>query len=198
MDITYFISSETAHHLTMYAFNLIYLIPFVLLKDMVINNKETKIIRSFNKICACLLLVICLFIGYHNTVYSNGAYTYKKLVYDNTLLHAQTIWKDINSIENYVEGETEVLFVGSFWNSSINYNSSIQNRYLNVLTGAFGSSITYEDTAEAYYYAILGRNIKITYDESKVDIKEYENMPAYPKNGYCKMINDVVVVKVSY
>ena len=139
------------------------------------------------------------FISIKNVIYANGAYTYKKLVYDNTALHAQTMWKDINSIDGYVEGETEVVFMGEFGNSKAAYISNVGDKYNGILTGASTSAITYDGTAGEFFYAILGRVMSISYNDPNIqENEEYMNMPVYPSTGYCKMIDGKVFVKLSY
>ena len=60
------------------------------------------------------------------------------------------------------------------------------------------SSITYNGTEYSFYYGILGRNLNITYNDAAIsEAKEYADMPIYPSNGYCKMIDDRVVVNLS-
>ena len=106
--------------------------------------------------------------------------------------------KDINSIDGYIEGETQVVFMGEFPKSSAAYNSPVATRYYDQLTGASNSSITYNGTEYQFYYGILGRNLNITYNDVTIsEAKEYADMPIYPSNGYCKMIDDRVVVKLS-
>ena len=69
------------------------------------SKEEKNGLKDAAKYCERVLLAVAvgviLFVGYNNIVYSNGAYVYKKLVFENTVMHAQTIWKDIKSIEGY-------------------------------------------------------------------------------------------------
>ena len=147
----------------------------------------------------CLFLVcIISFISVKNVIYASGAYTYKKLVYDNTALHAQTVWKDINSIDGYIEGKTQVVFMGSFESSKAAYSSNVGEKYNGVLTGATTSSITFDGTAGSYFYAILGRGMSVAYNDPTIqENEEYLNMPVYPSNGYCRMIDGRVIVKLN-
>ena len=129
-----------------FAFCITYLLPFVFInlhneydfEENSMNKYITRIKVCVNIVCIFSVLVI----GINNIVYANGAYVYKKLVYDNTRLHAQTIWVDINSIDGYIEGETPVVFIGDFTSSKAAYRSSVANRYNQVLEGADSSSIS--------------------------------------------------------
>lgn len=201
LNSIYCVSFGVFHQLMIFAFCITYLLPFVFInlhneydfEENSMNKYITRIKVCVNIVCIFSVLVI----GINNIVYANGAYVYKKLVYDNTRLHAQTIWVDINSIDGYIEGETPVVFIGDFTSSKAAYRSSVANRYNQVLEGADSSSITYAQTIKTFYYGILGRNINILYnDPTAFANSESDDMPAYPTEGYCKMIGDTVVIKM--
>ena len=195
------VSFGTMHQLMIFAFCLIYLVPILLVfhsPEAVLDNQVLMMGIKYTRKAVCAItfaVIVC--IGFNNIVYSNGAYTYKKLVYDNTALHAQTIWKDINSIDGYKDGKTQVVFMGDFSKSKVAYNGTVGNRYLHVLHGANNSAITYQGTANEFYSNILGRGLNIAHNDVEIAKNtEYLDMPAYPSNGYCKMIGDKVVVKL--
>lgn len=201
LNAIHLVSFGLMHQLMIFAFCIIYFLPQIITRKSLENNLENvnshKVISSLSNIVFTISFLAIAYIGYSNIVYSNGAYVYKKLVYDNTELHAQTIWKDINCIDGYNEGETQVVFMGEFTSSKVAYNGSVGTRYLSVLTGAASSSITYPGTANCFYYDILGRELNIAHNDVELlDNSEYIEMPAYPKDGYCKMIGDRVVVKL--
>lgn len=194
-------ATMTMHQLMIFSFCIIYLLPQIIISKSLYNSPEdVDIHKNVNHLGNIVLIVSFLaiaYIGYGNIVYSNGAYVYKKLVYDNTELHAQTIWKDINSIDGYNEGETQVVFMGKFTSSKVAYSGSAGTRYQNVLIGANNTSITYAGTAFNFYYNILGRGLNIAHNDAELlENPEYIEMPAYPREGYCRMIGDRVVVKL--
>lgn len=203
LNSIYCVSFGVLHQLMIFAFCITYLLPFVLINlhnESAIDDKRLiKFVTSI-KICASISCIVSVMvIGVNNIIYANGAYVYKKLVYDNTQLHAQTIWKDINSIDGYIEGETPVVFIGDFTSSKVAYNSSVAERYNQILEGADNSAITYAQTIKTFYYGILGRNINILYNDPTVSVNsDFDDMPAYPTEGYCKMIEDRVVIKMCY
>ena len=201
LNVIHLVSFGTMHQLMIFAFCIIYLLPQIISsKSLCIsldNVNIHKIISHLGNVVYIVSFLAIVYIGYRNIVYSNGAYVYKKLVYDNTELHAQTIWKDINSIDGYSEGETQVVFMGEFSSSKVAYSGSVGTRYLNVLTGASNASITYPDTANGFYHDILGRGLNITYNDAELlENPEYIEMSVYPREGYCKMIGDRVVVRL--
>lgn len=202
LNAIYLATSGVIHQLMIFSFCIVYLLPLIIINTQDINVFQDEPLNKYaeyiKKLICGVTIVATMVIGFNNIVYANGAYVYKKLVYDNTQLHAQTIWKDINSIDGYIEGETQVVFMGEFPKSSAAYNSPVATRYYDQLTGASNSSITYNGTEYQFYYGILGRNLNITYNDATIsEAKEYADMPIYPSNGYCKMIDDRVVVKLS-
>ena len=202
LNAIYLATSGVIHQLMIFSFCIVYLLPLIIINTQDINVFQDEPLNKYaeyiKKLICGVTIVATMVIGFNNIVYANGAYVYKKLVYDNTQLHAQTIWKDINSIDGYIEGETQVVFMGEFPKSNAAYNSPVATRYYDQLTGASNSSITYNGTEYQFYYGILGRNLNITYNDATIsEAKEYADMPIYPSNGYCKMIDDRVVVKLS-
>ncbi len=190
------------HLLMIFAFCIAYLLPMLIASKsgevQSDNNTLSLCIRYIRNGVGIIFALAITYIGFNNIVYSNGAYEYKKLVYDNTALHAQTVWRDINNVEGYIEGETEVVFAGDLEPgvSKFVYDSSVGDRYNSEYTVSSRSAITYPETMEAYFYAILGRNTNIVYDHEVKESEEFKEMPGYPVDGYCKMIGDRVVVKL--
>ncbi len=202
LNAIFLVSMGMMHTLMIFSFNLAFLVPLVLINFALdikpaAGEKKTNSKRIVNYAYAAAVILFFI-IGFHNIVYSNGAYQLKKLVYDNTALHAQTIWKDINNIESYKEGETKVVFMGDFSSSKAAYISPLGTRYWNVIVGASTSSITYSATINRFYYGILGRRMNISYNDAEIlQTREYLQMLAYPVNGYCKMIGEKLVVKMN-
>lgn len=202
LNAIFLISKGMVHTLMVFSFNLAFLVPLVLINIiMEIKPAAGEKVANIKRIIfyAHAVAVISIFIiGFHNIVYANGAYQLKKLVYDNTALHAQTIWKDINNIEGYQEGETEVVFMGDFASSKAAYFGPHTTRYRKAIFAGVSSSITYGLTYNNFFYGILGRRMNISAnDEDIFQSNEYLQMPAYPVNGYCKMIGEKLVVKMN-
>ena len=201
LNAIYVVSFGVTHQLMIFAFCIALMMPLIL-TDLVskasLEEENTNTTLAVKRI-QVIAFVAIMVIGFNRFVYANGAYTYRKLVYDNTLLHAQDIWREVNSLEGYVDGETPVVFVGEFYKSKLAYNSSIADIYKDsLLSGGNTSSMTYEDTIGNFYKGILGRDMVIErYEEKDFDKKTVSEMPSYPAEGYCKMENGKVLVKVS-
>ena len=137
-------------------------------------------------------------VSFNTVAYANGAYVHKKLVYDNTLLHAHKIWADVSSLEGYVDEDVQVVFIGEFSKSKAAYTGPTGDKYEDVLLGSNGSSMTYDSSIEQYYYAILGRDMNVEVNDPELMENEtVKAMSTYPSEGYCKWVGDKVVVKLS-
>lgn len=201
LNAFYLISNGTMHNHMIYAYNITYLLPFVLsnrIKNMVRHDGRMERKNGIVKVSSVCITAVILIIGIHNIIYANGYYTYVRLVYDNTLLSTQKIWEDINSIDQYVEGETEVVFLGSFTRSKAAYHGSVESNYLGTITGASASSITYDNRIGYFYDTVMGKHINISYNDESIKVNDaYISMPVYPQSGYCKEIDGRIIVKMS-
>ena len=158
-----------------------------------------KIEKSIVIICFCLLLS-------KNIIFSNQIYSYQKIMYDRSVSIASRILEDIESDENYEMGETEVIFVGALRDNEQlkktlqikpGLGTLVNNSGLN---GGKVLSITYNGTFNSFAY-LLGSELNYLTDTDIISeytsLEEVINMPAYPKNGYCKFINGRMVIKLS-
>ena len=198
INAMYVVSAGMAHQLMIFSYCLIFFLPLII-TDSVANHAENdgKTVGIIRKLYITAFVAITV-IGINNIIFANGAYTYKKLVYDNTLLHAQKVWEDVNAVDGYVEGETPVVFIGEFKDSKAAYRNNIDDRFKDVLLGAESSSITYYDTIIRFYGGILGRGMLIeNCEEEDNNDNKISDMPEYPSKGYCVLDGDRVIVKMS-
>ena len=205
LNAIYVVALGGVHQLMIFAFNLFYLLPLVLLKCISYDNDKECIEEDKNtiykyvvRIVSVTSIVAAIFIGGCNVIYSNGAYVYEKLIYDNTSWHAQKIWADVNNLEGFDSSQNDVYFMGDIRNSKIAYHGAADRRYKDYLTGANPTSITYEGTAYMFYYSILGSPMNIYYNDSTIlQSQDFVGMPVYPQEGYCKLIDGKAIVKLS-
>ena len=79
--------------------------------------------------------------------------------------------------------------MGDFLESKAEYEGEIGKRYLYQLTGTAKSAITNQAKLKLFYKNILRHKLNIAdKDESLMNNPEYIEMPAYPVDGYCRMI----------
>lgn len=147
---------------------------------------------------ACLL---CAFITVQNVIYANGAYTYRKLVYENTRAQVYTIMAKVEDLPGYVEGETPVVFSGDFTDSNFTYHNDLLRLYEEGETGLSGSAITYDGTIKWWFGNIMGSSAKVVNTQAELDAwaenPAVQAMPSYPASGCIAMVDGAAVIKLS-
>lgn len=190
LNIICFISKGFEHTLTVFAINLGYIL-FISLNNIKTNSKIDK------KLYFCTIILIGIFICC-NILYSNQSYLKKQLEFDNTLTTMNRIVMKIEEIDNYEVGVTPVLFLGDINNGPL---SMKRNDFDYNAVGMFWNfSITYYNTYRMYFDNYLAYPINIV-DENIIEKNEMEKeintMTCFPTKNSIKMINGVVVVKLS-
>ncbi|MBR3569507.1 MAG: glucosyltransferase domain-containing protein [Oscillibacter sp.] len=180
-----------AHDLTAYARELFYFLPLSLLDGLPLRTPRRAADAERAVVCALLALLL-----WHHVVYANQVYMKKELEKNSTLLLAARIVDRIEGVPGYVPGETRVAFAGRF-----DYNEP-----LDVTRGAFEDYRTqtglWHSHAATYN---LGRYLTdylqypLVWDtETNVTRSELAKaMPIFPAAGSVRMIDGVVVVKLS-
>lgn len=190
MNITYFLSSGTAHVLTQYAVWMLYILTVVL-----VNWIEKENVTTIVKRIAYILLVGSLFFTItENIQTSNSIYVKKDLEYQATLSYMTRVADRMEEQEEYIPGETPVMFIGE----NVVGNSKYGFERYEVLTGVSGQgAVTYSDTYKDYFKYILARPVSFGYDEEIKNSEEVLDMPVFPKEGSVKMVEGILVVKLS-
>lgn len=188
------------HDLMVYSVWLLYLLP-VLLWRWVFGEKEegasdgggrqksTAAGYYYGVIAASLSFIIFSYIQTDNAVYV------KKEVESKATLSLMTeVMAEIDRTEGYVPGETPVTFVGDI--SKVLQALPGTDRVKGVSGCNKTTSITYPGTYQAYFDHILLRDVSVVFDGApKGEDAEVAQMPAYPRTGYVKLVDHVVVVK---
>ena len=150
---------------------------------------------------AWLACVLCAFLTMQNVLYANGAYTYRKLVYENTRGQVYTIMAKVQDLPGYVEGETPVVFSGDFTDSNFTYHNDLIAKYEEGDTGLSGSAITYDGTIKWWFANIMGSGAKVVNTQAELDAWAenpiVQAMPSYPASGCIAMVDGAAVVKLS-
>lgn len=178
------------------AFALFMLYPGLLLIITNVRISEKKIYDTFS-ILRKVVIVSLAIILWRNIVFSNGAYTTKKLLYDRTLSMTTRILDDVDETPGYIMKETPVVVIGIF---HYDENLDIITTYCDFLSGFHKASTTYTKTFDTLAW-ILGYDLNIESDSTIV--YQYQNsetvkqMPTYPSPGYCQMVDGTLVIKLS-
>ena len=148
LNVVYLLSERHPTLLMLYPVYLVYALVLLL------TGLEPDTIPRSAAWLACLL---CAFITVQNVIYANGAYTYRKLVYENTRAQVYTIMAKVEDLPGYVEGETPVVFSGDFTDSNFTYHNDLIRLYEEGETGLSGSAITYDGTIKWWFGNMHGQ-----------------------------------------
>ena len=177
---------------------LLMLYPVYLVYALVLLLTETD---TAPRSAAWLACVLCAFLTLENVIYANGAYTYRKLVYEHTRGQVYTIMAKVQDLPGYVEGETLVVFSGDFTDSNFTYHNDLLRLYEEGDTGLSGSAITYDGTIKWWFGNIMGSSAKVVNTQAELDAwaenPAVQAMPSYPASGCIAMVDGAAVIKLS-
>lgn len=192
LNVVYLLSERHPTLLMLYPVYLVYALVLLL------TGLEPDTIPHSAAWLACLL---CAFITVQNVIYANGAYTYRKLVYENTRAQVYTIMAKVEDLPGYVEGETPVVFSGDFTDSNFTYHNDLIRLYEEGETGLSGSAITYDGTIKWWFGNIMGSSAKVVNTQAELDTwaenPAVQAMPNYPASGSIAMVDGAAVIKLS-
>ena len=192
LNVVYLLSEKAPTLLMLYPVYLVYALVLLL------TGLEPDTIPRSAAWLACLL---CAFITVQNVIYANGAYTYRKLVYENTRAQVYTIMAKVEDLPGYVEGETPVVFSGDFTDSNFTYHNDLIRLYEEGETGLSGSAITYDGTIKWWFANIMGSGARVVNTQAELDAwaenPAVQAMPSYPASGCIAMVDGAAVVKLS-
>lgn len=192
LNVVYLLSERHPTLLMLYPVYLVYALVLLL------TGLEPDTIPHSAAWLACLL---CAFITVQNVIYANGAYTYRKLVYENTRAQVYTIMAKVEDLPGYVEGETPVVFSGDFTDSNFTYHNDLLRLYEEGDTGLSGSAITYDGTIKWWFGNIMGSSAKVVNTQEELDAwaenPAVQAMPSYPASGCIAMVDGAAVIKLS-
>lgn len=192
LNVVYLLSEKAPTLLMLYPVYLVYALV-LLLTDLEPDTTP----RS----AAWLACLLCAFITVQNVIYANGAYTYRKLVYENTRAQVYTIMAKVEDLPDYVAGETPVVFSGDFTDSNFTYHNDLLRLYEEGDTGLSGSAITYDGTIKWWFSNIMGSNAKVVNTQTELDTwaenPTVQAMPSYPASGCIAMVDGAAVIKLS-
>lgn len=186
--------SNVSHWLTIYSFFLFYLCVAVLVQLYAETMQEGKSARFAQSAWAVLAAVMI----FDSCLYSNELYLKKELESAATLSTFTRIVDRMEQTEGFVPGQTEVAFVGLLFNSPL---SEERAGFDHNSTGLWHNfSTTYYETYEVYLSYYLGYPVHCV-DSSEIpkyeEMEQVASMPPFPAAGSVRMMEDVLVIKLS-
>ena len=204
INAVYFVSIGNQHSLMIFSFFFFYAFALVLWE----YHRELPPIRFTEKIpaanglkklppilCGGLLSVLILF----NVVFANQIYLRKALEYDATISYLTKVTYSMEQTDGYVPGETPVLFLGEL-RDSVLFHDRRGFEELNGIGLHQQFSTTYSSTFFHFFNAVLSYRINwmdTANAESYAGLPEVQAMPAYPARGSCRIVDGVLIVKLS-
>ncbi|MFI3250028.1 MAG: glucosyltransferase domain-containing protein [Eubacteriales bacterium] len=188
MNLSHFLSGGT-HTLMEYAF----LLPYLLLLLMIEHLRKSQ---NIPKLCSQMVSLCLAFIVMGNMIYSNQLYLKKEMSYDNTLLTMNRVITKIEEQEEYVLGETPVMFVGLLESSGLAPTSYLFQNLTGLGAYHHQFSLTYYYTYPSYFLNVLCYPINIVYEQEIRDSEVVGEMPIFPQSGSVQMVDSVIVVRL--
>jgi len=198
MNFIQFISHGIASGLTIYSYNLLYLLPVMLLTRAPragISSLLRPVARAAGFCAAaCLTLFLAL-----NIRTANEAALKRDLEFSATTAAMSRLLDRAERTEGYVPGETPVVLLGMLPSSTI----SMERPGFETLAKAQGMRYTYGaayETANYWYLKMaLGEPVNLVSHEERIRLSAEplaQSLPAFPKEGCCAMIDGRLYIRI--
>ena len=193
VSFTTIISSVVREYMY-YSICLFYLFILLLLRLSVQDFGTNK--AQIFICCKKTSFIIVAFLMLSNIVLSNTAYTTKVFQKDANVSFMTRVVSDIEEVEGYKVGETEIVFFG------LPKTQIVSNENFDDVKEVWGMQYDYFVYGSGYIKMFF--NLYLMYPANIVDesvikdetaVQEIKNMPSYPSEGSIKMIDGRVVVK---
>lgn len=174
-----------------YAVFLYYLF-LISLMEMILHSLDATIKNMWPVgISVCLLFLVI----WSNIVYSNGAYTIQKVIFDRSISLYTRVLDDMYEIPEYVHNSTPVVILGDW--SFDDYAYDYAKKEFRDLGTFMNTSVTYRQTV-GNLMRYLGEDIQLIGDDTVIksvtEHPEVQKMPSFPMKGYCRMVDDFLVI----
>ncbi len=200
INITYFLSKGLSHELMIFSYIFFYIIALIIGRNVIQTLSPSRYVLKFSlkaSGAACLTFII-----FSHIIYSNHVYLQKQFTYASTIQLTQRILKDMEEVPNFQLGYTPIIFQGVLSNNNHPINT-VQHLGFEHIQGngiQANHGVTYGGTLDSIYQTHLATPLPI----AKPDVvqryqtnEELRNMPSFPAKGYCKIIDNCLVVKLS-
>ena len=122
----------------------------------------------------------------------------KELEYQNTLLTINRVIDRIEQTDGYVVGETPVALVGTLQRSELSMTHEWFDK--TSVGNSQNFAVTYYETYENYFERLLAYPIVLLEETESAKWAEHptvQNMPSFPYQGSCEMVEGTLIVKLS-
>ena len=187
----YILSSGMIHYLMVFSYQTFYLLMLFPL----LNNDFKIGGGTANRLVTALVLILSFVV----IRFSNDLFYYQKLVGEGTEASITGILYDLERYPEFDENSMQIVMIGHP-GIAIGQNYEMVDLYGSYPgVGNAGTTITYESVFQSYLHYVLGRNYNFNYSEEVaqeiIESEGYQEMSAYPQEGYIRVIDGYLVLK---
>ena len=177
-----------------YSVVLIFLLPFVILHGAMNNVSHNFLFIGVKYLyLAAILLVTVFYVRFANIYYLN-----LQLAYEESYSFMETLSTRIQDTEGY-DNEYPILFYGMY-DQKVNRNIW-ELRMVNNMFGTIDVNdvINHYLIRQGFSRVYLGNQFNETFDTSVINNHpaEISQMPCYPDDGSIRIIDNVIIIKLS-
>ena len=198
MNFIQFISKGIASGLTIYAYNLAYLLPIALLSR--IGDEVSARLRRVLQLTGCGAVVLLSGFLALNIRSANAMALKRDAEFSATTAAMSRLLDQAERTEGYVPGETPVVLIGMLPSSAI----AMERPGFEDVARAQGMRYTYGASYETgnYWYLemALGEPIHLVSHEERIRLSAHpdaESLPAFPSTGCCRMIDGFLYIRIN-
>lgn len=202
MNMIHVLTVGKNHDLMTFPIWLLYVFALLLADWMRQKLQDVKLwgnLPGLLQIQRMFCMVMVLVIVYGNAWFANGMYMKKGLEHEAYMSLMTRVISRMEAVEEYVPGETEVVFVGLPEN--LNEVMPGFKDYWNV-TGMTKSDMIYakgRDRFQAYFDYMMGLPVVLAEEEiwnTAANLEIVQQMPAYPARDSIQMVDGILLVKL--
>lgn len=201
MNIFYVLTLGKGHDLMVYGVWLTYLFALLLSEWILGQLKDHRILSGLAILQRHLCLLVVFFLLFGNVKYANGMYLKKDMEADAYLSLMTRAVARLEAEEDYIPGETPVVFVGIPGNGDLLYEVTPGLEIYQYIYGSSADVVAaqWRDRMEAYIVQVMGIPMNLTEDPLWSEIGasgEAAQMPCYPAKGCIAYQDGILVMKL--
>lgn len=188
-----FISQGTSSGLTIYAYNLLYLLPLLLLPENAAPVHRVHLLGTLS--CAALAFVLVL-----NIHHSNQMALKRDLEYSATTSAVSRILDRAQTTDGYIPGETPVVIIGFLPSSSLAMERPGFESIARTQGMRYTYAAAYETSTYWYLQMALGEPLNLVSHDERSRLTEQalqDGIPSYPDPGCCRMQDGYLFLRLN-
>jgi len=193
MNFIQFISHGLSNGLTIFAFNLLYLLPVALVMRTGGARRLSRLVNG------CIYVLLAAFLVL-NIRASNTMAVKRDLEFSSTTAAMSRLLDRAEQTEGYVPGETPVVLIGMLPTSLISMERPGFEDIARVQGMRYTYGASYETANYWYLQMALGEPVNLVPHEERVLLTSHPEalaLPRFPQEGCCRMIDGYLFVRIN-